>query len=333
MGLSAFVRFRGGVFLRRRLARVREVVAAHQVEPRGARDVGLTGLVVAIADQIVDTVELVVRREVLNQALVETDGGRVVLARLFQRVDRFAGLEAAVALGQKRVHLALLVDGVALEIQLAQPEHRVGGVCRVVRVFLDEALEQSDRIEPGFVLEALLEPNLAAVAFLAVAALALVLALQERHQRVAVGVADACEAPDLGLELPQAGDLFGTRRRAIVADALVGGVEERRLRGRPLGLRAQPRGLLRAFGQRQTRRQPRSCKRDRSNDRSGNPSSDAALHGALPRCSSMMSRYSSSRAFSARARSRASASVRMRCSSRTAQDTSTTPTSARNTRS
>ena len=67
-----------------------------------------------------------------------------------------------------------------------------------------------------------------AEALFLVAPLAHVLALENRIQRVAVRAADAHEAPDLGLHLLEAVDLLARGRRAIVADALVGGVQERR---------------------------------------------------------------------------------------------------------
>ncbi|MAT23602.1 MAG: hypothetical protein CMN29_01335 [Sandaracinus sp.] len=344
------------------------LVGADQVQVGLERLLGPAHLVQAVADQVVDAVEPAVVGELLDQPAIELDG-RVEVRRL-RELDVFlarvhAGLGLVVAL--------LELDGAALVVELAEAEHRVGRVGRVVRVAADEALELADGVLAGLVEEALLLADLVRVPLVAATALPEVLAANEADDGVAVGAAGLAEAGDLGLHLAEGRDLLGRGRRALVDDAGVGGVEEggerRRSVGRPrlvtphgpvldgsiLNGAVLDRSVLRGAvldravlhgsvlnGSILDGAVLRLGEHDRSaeHQRQARPSEHVhmqrATHSAPSSSSermSMMSRNSSSSACSSRLRSRVRMSTRIRCSSRCAQETSMRPTSARSTRS
>ncbi len=178
-------------------------------------------LVEAVADEIVDTVASPVVLELTDQPLIELDCRGEVrrLGEIDIRLTR-------VTTGDGVVVAPLELDGAALEVELAEAEHRVGRVRGIARVASDEALELLDGARARLVHQTLFFADLPRVPLVTTTALPEILAAYEGHDRVAIGATRVREASEFGFHLTQRGDLLCRGRRAVVSDPRVRGVEE-----------------------------------------------------------------------------------------------------------
>ena len=156
---------------------------------------------VAVPQQVVGRVEVLVLLESIDERMQQLDGARVVLARRFgQRVDRLARRQLAVELV---LEIAVGLPGIGelrvglLQVQVGQSEdamRRVG----VVRVLGDELLVLGDRLEP---LMALFCFHLARLGIVAAtnALQLLVVPLYDDALDIAVDLVDALLEAGIGL--------------------------------------------------------------------------------------------------------------------------------------